>query len=36
MLPWLSEPTSRRAPFIRRYLAAQMDGVPTSKVKIAS
>ena len=36
MEPWLNEPISRRVPFIRRYRAAQMHGVPTSAVNTAS
>ena len=36
MLPWLNEPISRRVPFMRRYRAVQMHGLPTSAVKTAS
>ena len=36
MDPLLKEPSSRRLPFIVRYRAAQIVGVPTSQVKIAS
>ncbi|SHU40377.1 Uncharacterised protein [Mycobacteroides abscessus subsp. abscessus] len=36
MLPWLNEPSNRRRPFIDRYRAAQITGVPTSAMKTAS
>ena len=34
--PWLKEPSILRFPFIVRYRAAQIVGVPTSHVKTAS
>src|SRR5271166_2062317 len=33
--PWLNEPSRRRFPFIFKYRAAQIVGVPTSQEKIA-